>query len=112
MPLVTRPIGEAVDWRPAPVRNHMPEAMGVAMSDEAVHTRRWLINASGAAVLSNAIPVAPAAAQTAAAAAPRPSADGAEDSAPISAAATTLADYVAKTLDRELPAEVVARTKL
>ena len=35
------------------------------MSDEADHTRRWLINASGAAILSSAIPAAPAYAQTA-----------------------------------------------
>src|SRR6266700_343083 len=80
------------------------------MSDEADHTRRWLINASGAAILSSAIPVTAARAQTAAAPAPGAATDAARDS--VSPAATALADYVAKALDRELPAEVVARTKL
>src|SRR5262245_738889 len=74
------------------------------MSDEADQTRRWLINASGAAILSGAIPGSSA--QAAPAASARTDADA------ISPATTTLADYVAKTLDRELPAEVVARTKL
>jgi Cft2 family RNA processing exonuclease len=78
------------------------------MSDDAGHTRRWLINASGAAIVSGAIPVAAAGAQTASAASAR--AHGAEES--VSAATATLADYVAKTLDRELPAEVIVRTKL
>jgi 2-methylcitrate dehydratase PrpD len=78
------------------------------MSDEADHTRRWLINASGAAVLSSAIPITVSYEQ--AAAAPAPGARTNADS--ISPATTTLADYVAKTLDRELPAEVVTRTKL
>jgi 2-methylcitrate dehydratase PrpD len=81
------------------------------MSDEADHTRRWLINASGAAILSSAVP-GTASAQTAAAPVPGASAHAATDPTPISPATTTLADYVAKTLDRELPAEVVARTKL
>jgi 2-methylcitrate dehydratase PrpD len=87
--------------------------MGVVMSEEADHTRRWLINAGGAAILSGAIPAAHA--QTApapgapAAVAP---ADTAGDLTPISPATATLADYVAKTLDRDLPAEVVVRTKL
>src|SRR5215468_9302049 len=76
------------------------------MSDEADQTRRWLINASGAAILSGAIPGSSAQA----APAPGRATEGTTD--PISPATTTLADYVAKTLDRELPAEVVARTKL
>jgi 2-methylcitrate dehydratase PrpD len=79
------------------------------MSDETDHTRRWLINASGAAILSSAIPVTAAHAQTpalpAAGAAP-------DDQNAVSPAAAALADYVAKALDRELPAEVVVRTKL
>jgi 2-methylcitrate dehydratase PrpD len=79
------------------------------MSDEADHTRRWLINASGAAILSSAIPVTAAQAQTpavpAAGAAP-------DDQNAVSPAAAAFADYVAKALDRELPAEVVVRTKL
>ena len=87
--------------------------MGVVMSEEADHTRRWLINAGGAAILSGAIPAAHA--QTApAAGAPAAVAptDTAGDSTSISPATATLADYVAKTLDRELPAEVMVRTKL
>jgi hypothetical protein len=82
------------------------------MSDEADCTRRWLINTSGAAILSSAIPLAAACAQAAAAPAPRAGANAADDQTPISPAMTTLADYVAKALDRELPAEVVVRTKL
>jgi 2-methylcitrate dehydratase PrpD len=74
------------------------------MSDEADQTRRWLINASGAAILSGAIPASPVQA------APAPGAP--IDADAISPATAMLADYVARTLDRELPAEVVARTKL
>src|SRR5947207_2846237 len=85
----------------------MPGREG-AMSNEADHTRRWLINASGAAILSGAVPAAQSFAQTAAA--PRAGVNRAEDA--ISPGAVTLGDYVATTLDRELPAEVVARTKL
>jgi hypothetical protein len=36
------------------------------MSDETDHTRRWLINASGAAILSSAVPITASRAQTAA----------------------------------------------
>jgi len=79
------------------------------MIDEAGHTRRWLINTSGMAIVSGVIPVAVSGAQ--AAPAPRAGADAAGDTA-VSPATATLADYVAKTLDRELPAEVVVRTKL
>jgi len=74
------------------------------MSNEADQTRRWLIHASGAAILSGAAPA------FSAQAAPAPGARA--DAESISPATITLADYVAKTLDRELPAEVVARTKL
>src|SRR5258705_721860 len=74
------------------------------MSDEADHTRRWLINASGAAMLSGALP------GSSAQAAPAPGAR--TDTETISQDRMALADYVAKPLDRELPAEVVARTKL
>jgi 2-methylcitrate dehydratase PrpD len=84
--------------------------MEAAMSDEADHTRRWLINASGAAILSSAIPLTASQAQTAAAQVPGAAADAAADS--ISHTTSALADYVANTLDRELHAEVVARTKL
>src|SRR5580704_10652826 len=82
------------------------------MRDEADHTRRWLINASGAAILSSTIPVAASFAQTAAIAAGGDAADAADDPGSVSPAATMLADYVAGALDRELPAEVVVRTKL
>src|SRR6266853_1675248 len=90
--------------------------MEVAMSGDPDHTRRWLINASGAAILSKALPVPASHAQTAAAAPQIPpgdaSADPTMDKTPISPVTTALADHVAKTLDRELPAAVVARTKL
>src|ERR1700722_11803628 len=82
------------------------------MRDEADHTRRWLINASGAAILSGAIPATALQAQTAVAPAPDAAPESAGDPVSVSPAATALADYVAKALDRELPAEVVARTKL
>ena len=86
------------------------------MSGEPDYTRRWLVNASGAAILSNVVPVTASSAQTATAA-PRGSplelsADPTENSPPVSPVTTALADYVAKALDRELPAAVVARTKL
>ena len=77
------------------------------MSDEADHTRRWLINASGAAILSGAMPIASSVAQT-----PVPAARAGRGEDAVSPAAITLGDYVANTLDRELPPEVVARTKL
>src|SRR5215813_12043239 len=73
-------------------------------SDGADQTRRWLINASGAAILSGAIP------GSSAQAAPAPGARS--DAETISPDTIRLADYVAETLDRDLPAEVVARTKL
>src|SRR5260370_1467097 len=82
------------------------------MSDGTDPTRRWLINAGGAAILSSAISPTAAHAQTAAAPAPGASAAAAADSAPVAPATTALADYVASALDRELPAEVVVRTKL
>src|SRR5262249_50973965 len=83
-----------------------------AMSDEADHTRRWLINTSGAAILSGAIPVATSHAQISTVPAPNAPRDAAPDSGAISPAATALAEYVATALDRELPADVVANTKL
>ena len=73
------------------------------------------MNAGGAAILSNAIPVATSYAQTAAPVpgAPRTLAeDLIPDSTPISPTTTAFADYIAKTLDRELPAEIIATTKL
>jgi 2-methylcitrate dehydratase PrpD len=82
------------------------------MHDHPDHTRRWLINASGAAILSNALAAAPAGAQTAPKAAPATDAEDAAADAPISPVTLALCDYVAKTLDRDMPPEVVAKTKL
>jgi 2-methylcitrate dehydratase PrpD len=93
------------------------------MPIEPDRTRRWLINAGGAAMLSNVL-AAPSYAQNAPAAtqgpasqapgAPRAAANDEEGivEAPISPVTAALADYVAQTLDRDLPAEVVAKTKL
>jgi 2-methylcitrate dehydratase PrpD len=86
--------------------------MEVAMSGDPDHTRRWLINASGAAILSTALPAVESYAQTAT---PPPQSfarDLPDDSASISPVTTALADYVSKTLDREMPPATVARTKL
>jgi 2-methylcitrate dehydratase PrpD len=80
------------------------------MTDEADHTRRWLMNAGGAAILSGALPGAPAQAQTAASPRPGASREGRDES--VSPATAALADYVATALDRELPADIVARMKL
>ena len=80
-------------------------------------TRRWLVKATGATVLSNVIPTNACHAQ-AATASPLPgsgatAAAGANADAPsISPNTVVLADYVAGALDRELPDAVVARTKL
>ena len=84
------------------------------MSDDPDHTRRWLINASGAAILSNAIVVGPSLAQVAGAPAAKTAAEAEEPAAdqPISPITTVLCEYVAKTLDRDMPPEVVAKTKL
>jgi 2-methylcitrate dehydratase PrpD len=83
------------------------------MGDDADHTRRWLIHAGGAAVLSNAVASPPSVAQVAGAI-PKAAADGDEPAAdlPLSPVTTALCDYVANTLDREMPPEVVAKTKL
>src|SRR3954462_5661683 len=82
----------------------------VVMNHEADQTRRWLLNTSGGALLSSIIPVAGSPAEGVPERAPVAPADTADGR--VSPAASTLADYVAKTLDRELPAEVVVRTKL
>jgi 2-methylcitrate dehydratase PrpD len=84
------------------------------MSDDLDHTRRWLINASGAAILSNSLAGTPSYAQVAGA----PAAKAAQDAdelpadAPISPVTTALCEYVAATLDRDMPPEVVDKTKL
>jgi 2-methylcitrate dehydratase PrpD len=79
------------------------------MSDDPDHTRRWLINAGGAAVLSNAFAATPSVAQVGpkAAAEDEPPAD-----MPLSPVTTALSEYVANTLDRDLPPGVAAKTKL
>ena len=89
------------------------------MREELDHTRRWLINTSGAAILSSAIPIDASHAQTAVTtprSAERASSDLPEglatDRTSISPHTAALADYVAGTLDRELPAAAAARTKL
>src|SRR5258708_38900465 len=89
------------------------------MREELDHTRRWLINASGAAILSSAIPIDASHAQTAVTtprSAERASSDLPEglatDRTSISPHTAALADYVAGTLDRELPAAAAARAKL
>ena len=65
------------------------------------HTRRRLLGAGGVALLSSALPLPAALAQG-------------DTSAPesVSEVTTKLADYVAGTLNRELPANVVAQVKL
>jgi 2-methylcitrate dehydratase PrpD len=80
------------------------------MADDADQTRRWLMNAGGAAILSGAIPGATAHAQNTGSPPAAASREGRDD--PISPSTIALADYVAGALDRELPREVVARTKL
>jgi 2-methylcitrate dehydratase PrpD len=70
------------------------------------YSRRWILGATGAAVLSSAIDIKAAVAQTAAAPGSGPGASG------VSTATSTLAQYIAGTLDRALPADVVANAKL
>jgi 2-methylcitrate dehydratase PrpD len=84
------------------------------MSDDLDHTRRWLINASGAAILSNALAGGQSYAQVAASPAAKATqdADEAAADAPISPVTTALCEYVAATLDRDMPPEVVTKTKL
>jgi 2-methylcitrate dehydratase PrpD len=84
------------------------------MSDDPDHTRRWLINASGAAILSNALAGGPSYAQVSATPAAKATQDADEPAAdaPISPVTTALCEYVATTLDRDMPPEVVAKTKL
>jgi 2-methylcitrate dehydratase PrpD len=78
------------------------------MSEKPDHTRRWLIGASGAALASRAFPVTASYAQNATAPAPGENAKNSE----VSPATAALADYIAGTLDRELPPNIVAATKL
>jgi 2-methylcitrate dehydratase PrpD len=88
--------------------------MEIAMN-EPDFTRRWLINASGAAMLSGALQTSAASAQTApaaAASAGAATADAIDQRQAVSAPAAALAQEVAGALDAPLPAEVIARGKL
>ena len=83
------------------------------MSEDADRTRRWLINASGAVILSNALAAGRSHAQvTSSPTAKTLDPEGPAVDAPISPVTTALSDYVANTLDRDMPPEVVAKTKL
>jgi 2-methylcitrate dehydratase PrpD len=82
------------------------------MTNNPDHTRRWLINVSGAALLSGALPVAPALAQGAAKPAAAESAEGPVTEEPPSPVTVALASYISGALDRELPPPVVAKTKM
>ena len=83
------------------------------MSDDPDHTRRWLVRASGAAILSNALTSGPSYSKDAGApAAKAQDPDEPVADAPISPVTAALCDYVANTLDRNMPPEVVAKTKL
>jgi 2-methylcitrate dehydratase PrpD len=64
------------------------------------YTRRWLLSATGAALVSSLLDVKAAAAQAA------------PDAASVSPLASTLARYIVGTLDRELPPDVAANAKL
>jgi 2-methylcitrate dehydratase PrpD len=86
------------------------------MSRDVDHARRWVLNVGGAAILSSALPIPVASGQTSSAAEPSAKGGSTEEAAtgplPISPVSSALADYVAGTLDRELPANIVARAKL
>ncbi|HWG05836.1 MAG TPA: MmgE/PrpD family protein [Beijerinckiaceae bacterium] len=80
------------------------------MSEHPDRARRWLIGASGAALVSRAFPLTASYAQNAAP--PLPAGDANPEDSKVSPATDKLADYIAGTLDRELPANIVAATKL
>jgi 2-methylcitrate dehydratase PrpD len=86
------------------------------MSRDVDHARRWVLNVGGAVILSNALPIPEARGQASSAAAPSAKAGSTEESTtgplPISPITRTLSDYVAGTLDRELPDNIVAGAKL
>jgi 2-methylcitrate dehydratase PrpD len=83
------------------------------MGDDPDHTRRWLINVGGAAILSNTVVSASSIAQVGGAPA-RKAADEDAPAAdqPISPVTSALCEYVAGALDRDMPPEVVAKTRL
>jgi hypothetical protein len=86
------------------------------MSRDVDHARRWVLNVGGAAILSSALPITAASGQTSGGAAASSAKDSSTEEAtgalPISPITSALADYIAGTLDRDLPANVVARAKL
>jgi 2-methylcitrate dehydratase PrpD len=86
------------------------------MSRDVDHARRWVLNVGGAVILSSALPLTAASEQTSSAAAPDAKGSSTEEATtgglPISPITTALADYIAGTLDRDLPANIVARAKL
>jgi 2-methylcitrate dehydratase PrpD len=84
------------------------------MRDGPDRIRRWLINAGGAAMLAHAAGAAPAIAEDAAPDRGSAAADGDAPAAdaPLSPVTAALSDYVAMTLDRDMPPEVVAKTRL
>src|SRR5215471_966347 len=95
-------------------RRHYKFFGGRQMNDDPGRTRRWLIGASGATVLSNALTSGTSYAQGEGTQV-RKSPDDADDpaaEAPVSPVTQALSEYVAATLDRDLPPEVVAKTKL
>jgi 2-methylcitrate dehydratase PrpD len=81
------------------------------MSQDPDYIRRWLINVGGGAMLVSTLSSSARAAEGASGATVG-AAEGAAQSTPVSPVTATLAAYVAGTLDRDLPAPVLARTKL
>src|SRR5579883_1727183 len=83
------------------------------MTDQVDPTRRALINLSGAALLASVLPAASAAAQETPQAKPSGGdGEGPVKEEPLSPVTVALADYIATTLDRDLPPPVIAKTKM
>ena len=83
------------------------------MSGDLNQTRRWLINTTGAMILSNALGARSSYAQmTNAPATKTQDPDEPVGNVSISPVTQALCDYVATTLERDMPPEVVAKTKL
>src|SRR3954447_1545816 len=74
------------------------EFTGVAMSDNAVLSRRGLVNLSGAAILSSGLPATTSYAQLTAPPAAGAVPDRSEGSTQLSSAAVAVAEYAAKAL--------------
>src|SRR3974377_920470 len=83
------------------------------MSGDLNQTRRWLINTTGAMILSNALGATSSYAQmTNGPATNIQDPDEPAGGVSFSAVTETLCDYVATALERDMPPEVVAKTKL